>query len=308
MKRVLFVLSLLLILSIACDLTVTVASPTGVTPTPTNIVFPATVAPTQMLASPTAMPATLPPNPTATASQPAIDGVQVAVDPLSIILSPGLASGARGIQAPRVEGGDAPYWVLTPGHVELKLEGYPLQGKSREPKIYVFPAQAYAEMLPAAFESIHRLNNIFGKAGNQISNDQLPPVPFFNEAQVFASNIQPISFQSGRGVRFLTEYAQHAASVNNHDLFYQFQGLTSDGTYYIVAILPITAPVLAETSDAAAVLPPGGIAYPGMNNPNADFQGYYIAVAGLLNTNPPEAFGPSISQLDALIQSMQITR
>ncbi|HEX9387675.1 MAG TPA: hypothetical protein VF918_15235, partial [Anaerolineales bacterium] len=64
-----------------------------------------------------------------------------------------------------------------------------------------------------------------------------------------------ISFQNGQGVRFLTEYAQYAASANNHDLFYHFQGLTRDGAYYIIAILPITVPVLAETSDGGAVLP-----------------------------------------------------
>jgi hypothetical protein len=62
-------------------------------------------------------------------------------------------------------------------------------------------------------------------------------VPFFNAAQVFASNIKVISFQNGKGVRFLTEYAQHAASANNHNLFYYFQGLTGDGAYYIIAIL-----------------------------------------------------------------------
>ena len=56
-----------------------------------------------------------------------------------------------------------------------------------------------------------------------------------------------IKFQVPEGVRFLTEYAQYPASANNQDLFYQFQGLSRDGAYYIVAIFPITVPVLAET-------------------------------------------------------------
>ena len=167
--------------------------------------------------------------------------------------------------------------------------------------ILLTPAQAYAELVPPAFESIRRVNNILYSPDAPIRADQLPAVPFFNAQPVFAANIQTLSFQNGAGVRFLTEYSQYNAPVNNHELFYHFQGMTRDGAYYILAILPITAPVLAETSDAAAALPPGGIAYP-----NADWLGYYTAVTNLLNSIPLDAFTPSINQLDLLIQSMQI--
>jgi hypothetical protein len=232
--------------------------------------------------------------------------VEVTVDPLRIVLSPQVAGGARGLQFPRAEGDDVAPWELTPGHVQLKLENYVLQGTFHEPHIYVYPAQGYAELFPAAFESIHRLNNILYDPAAPISNDQLPLVPFFNAGQAFASNIQVISFQNGRGVRFLTEYAQYFVSANNHDLFYHFQGLSSDGAYYVIAILPITAPVLAENNDAAAALPPGGIPYPDIADPNADFPSYYTAVTTLLNATSPEAFTPTITQLDLLIQSMRV--
>jgi hypothetical protein len=255
----------------------------------------------------TVVPTLIPAIPTPTALQPTFEGVEVSVNPLSIVLPPGLANGVRGSQIPRVEGQDHPYWDLTPGHTQLKLEGYLLQGKFHEPQIYVYPAQAYAEMVPGAFESIRRLDNILHDPNASISEEQLPTVPFFNAAQVFASNIQVISFQNGEGVRFLTEYAQYAASANNHDLFYHFQGVTRDGAYYIIAILPITVPVLAETSDAGAVLPVGGIAYPDINDPNADFQGYYASVIDLLNASPSDVFTPTLNQLDLLIQSMRIT-
>jgi hypothetical protein len=163
-------------------------------------------------------------------------------------------------------------------------------------------------MFPAAFESMHRLNNISGNPGASISSEQLPAVPFFNTQQAFASKIQPISFQNGQGVRFLTEYAQYPISANNHDLFYHFQGLTSDGAYYIVAILPITAPELAETSDGGAPLPPGGVPYHYFADPDADMHAYYYSVNDVLNATPPESFTPTINQLDALIQSMRISQ
>lgn len=212
----------------------------------------------------------------------------------------------RGIQFQRANGQDLPSWSLTPGHTVLKLEGYLLQGKSHEAEIYIYPALDYAVMVPGAFESIHRLDNILYAPGGPMINDELPAVPFFNAQQVFASNIQLVSFQNGQGVRFVTEYAQYPASANNNDLFYHFQGVTRDGDYYIVAILPITAPELAETSDGGAALPSGGVPYPYFANPGADMQSYYTSVVDVLNATPAETFSPTISQLDLLIQSMRI--
>jgi hypothetical protein len=155
---------------------------------------------------------------------------------------------------------------------------------------------------------MHRLNNFLYNPDLPIDPEQLPAVPFFNEQQAFAAHIQVISFQNGRGVRFLTEYAQFAASANNADLFYEFQGLSDDGAYYIVAILPITMPLLAETSDGGAALPAGGIPYTYFaEGGNFDAQDYYAKVTNLLNGTSPESFTPTISQLDALIQSMEVT-
>lgn len=307
-KKGFLILSLFIFMSLACDLSVTVAPPTNPAPLPTDTMVMSTEPPAQIPPTPTTISPTLAPNPTATSPQPSFEGVEVTVDPLTVVLSSGLASGARGLQFPRAEGEEVAPWEVTPGHIQLKLEGYPLQGKFHEPQIYVYPAQEYAEMYAPAFESIRRLDNIlYTPGGPSLNADQLPVIPFFNAAQVFSSNAQVISFQNGQGVRFLTEYAQSAASVNNHELFYHFQGVTRDGAYYIIAILPITAPVLAETSDAGAPLPPGGVPYPYLADPNADMQAYYASVTDVLNATPAEAFTPTISQLDALIQSMRIT-
>jgi hypothetical protein len=315
MKKIVLFLSLFLVVSMACDATVTVAPSMGSTPLPPNTMIPASatpisataVNPTQVSASPTSIPATLIPSATSTSSIPPTNGGQVFYRPLSLVLSPGLASGISGLQFPRVDGQDHPYWELTPGHTVIKLEGYTLQGKFHQPQIYVYPAMAYVELFPGAFESMHRLRNVMNPAA-PITADQLPAVPFFNAAQVFASNVQAIPFQNGSGIRFLTEYAQYPAPVNNHEMFYHFQGFTNDGEYYIVAILPVTVPVLAETGDAGSPLPSDGILYPFLADPNpATLQMYYEDVANLLSATPNEAFTPTIGQLDLLIQSMRIT-
>lgn len=301
MKKAFLFLPLFIVLSLACTLSVDVAPTISTTQAPTQIIEPPTTTPEIFISLTQAMPPTEIP----TTAQ----SVEVSVPPLTISLPATLATGARGEQIPRADGQDLPYFELTPGHTEITLEGYPLQGKFHEPKIYVYPASAYAEMVSAGFESIHRLDNIlYGPNGPSLptSNDQLPTVPFFNAAQVFASNVQLISFQGGSGVRFVTEYAQSFAPINNHDLFYHFQGVTRDGAYYIIAIFPVTAPVLAEISEPGAVIPAGGIVLPDINDPNADWQGYYSAVADLLNNTSPQAFTPTLNQLDVLIQSMRV--
>jgi len=294
MKKVILFLCLLIVMSLACNASVNIA-PASPALQPTNTM------------SPAIEPATTTPEIFISLTQAMPSPVDVSVDPLTITISPALASGASGIQVPRADGQDLPYFEITPGHTILKLEGYLLQDKFHEPQIYVYPAQGYAELVPGAFESMHRLRNVMNESIASIRAEQLPAVPFFNAAQVFVSNVQLISFQNGQGVRFLTEYAQYAASANNHDLFYHFQGFGDDGTYYIIAIFPITAPVLAETSDAGAVLPFGGIEYPDINSSNPDFPKYYASITDLLNTTAPEAFTPALSQLDTLIQSMRIT-
>lgn len=291
MKKTFLFLSLLIVTALACDISVNLAPTAAETPV---LIEPPTTTPEVFISLTQAIPGT-----------PA-SSTLVTFGRLTLEIPSSVADGASGKDVPPVTNEDAAYWEKTPGHLEVSLgDYYVLQGKLHQPRIYVYPAMPYVELSPAAFESMHRLRNVMNPTA-PITADQLPAVPFFNAAQVFASSIQAISFQNGSGIRFLTQYDQYPAPVNNHELIYHFQGFTSDGEYYIVAILPITAPALAETSDAGSTVPAGGIAYPDINNANPDFQTYYASIADLLNAAPPDAFTPSISQLDALIQSMWI--
>jgi hypothetical protein len=295
--------------TLACDLSVNIAPATEVpaAETPAVLIDPSTPTPEVFISVTQAIPATEIPDATPVIQPSPANKTAVTFGRLNLEIPSSVANGASGQDYPRVDAQDAAYWEKTPGHLQVSLKDYyVLQGKFHQPQISVYPAMAYVELSPAAFESMHRLRNVMNP-GALITSDQLPAVPFFNAAQLFASNIQAVSFQNGSGVRFLAEYGQYPAPVNNHELFYHFQGFSNDGEYYIVAILPITAPVLAETSDAGSPLPSGGILYPFFADPNAEtLQKYYDDVANLLNATSPEAFTPSISQLDALIQSMQI--
>ena len=303
MKKVFF-FSLMLLVMLACDMSVQIRSSPSPIPQATGTVILESATSLPLPASPSSIPVTA----VSTALPSSFEGVEVAVDPLHIILPPGLASGARGQQFPRAEGENVAPPELTPGHIQIKLDGYPLQNKCHEPQIYVYPALPYAQMLPTAFESIHRLDNILYAPGGPAINDQLPYVPFFNAQPVFTSNAKLLPFQNGQGLRFLTEYAQYFAPANNHDMFYNYQGMTNDGAYYVIAILPVSAPVLAESSDPTAPLPNGIVPYPNVDDSNPDWATYYKSVTEVLDATPSQAFTPTLDQLDALISSIRIVQ
>jgi len=308
MKRFTLFLCLLVVLSLACDMSVNIA-PTNDVPTAAEtpvMIDPPTTTPEVFISLTQAIPATAVPSATPIVQPSPVPNTLVTFGRLTLEIPASVASGASGIDMPAVTNEDAAYWERTPGHLQVSLNDYyVLQGKFHKPQIYVYPAMPYVEISTAAFESMHRLRNVMN-LGASINPDQLPMVPFFNAAQLFASNIQTISFQNGSGIRFLTEYGQYPAPVNNHELIYHFQGFSSDGEYYIIAIFPITAPGLGESSDPESAVAIGGVTYPKMGDSSDAWKAYYAAAANLLDATSPEVFTPSLSQLDALIQSMWV--
>ncbi|HMD81932.1 MAG TPA: hypothetical protein VKE92_11520, partial [Anaerolineales bacterium] len=160
----------------------------------------------------------------------------------------------------------------------------------------------YSQVNTIAAEQIDRLKSIL--AGSPPLKQTLPTVPFFNAEMQIAANIQVITFQSGSGVRHLTQYAQYLAPINNQELIYQFAGLTTDEQYYIIAILPITAPILAEDEKPDAPVPTEGVPIPTDVGPN---DAYYASITERLVSLESDSYTPSLSTLDALIQSISIT-
>jgi hypothetical protein len=280
------------------------ATPAVAAPAPTATVAPPTPT-TEVLPSPaTEAPPTPVAEPSSTPTAGSVPGVATSFDQLSLVLPAGLANGVSGTLVPKADDTNAAPWDVAPAHIQLKLEGYALPDKFLQPQVYVYPAEEYAQARDSAALSLERLRAVL--AGAPVTADTLPFVPFFNAAQVFASNVKIIPFQNGQGVCMLTEYAQYFAPVNNYELIYHFEGLTGDGKYYVIAILPVTAPGLAENAQPDAAVPAGGVPYPDINAANPGWPGYYGKVQQMLEGLQPGAFTPSLDQLDALIGSMSV--
>jgi hypothetical protein len=228
-------------------------------------------------------------------------GIPVTYENVSFVIPNEVASGANPEKMTSVDTNSGAPWEIAPTHLRITLTGYKLQGKFFEPQMFVYPADEYAQVNSVASEQIERIKKAV--AGSPLLKETIPNVPFFNATHIIAANLQLIKSQNGSGVRELTQYDQYPAPINNHELFYHFEGLTNDGKYYVIAILPITAPFLAEDEKPESSVPAGGIPIPTSVGPN---DVYYFSVTEKLNSMSPDSFTPSITLLDGLVQSILV--
>jgi hypothetical protein len=233
-----------------------------------------------------------------------ISGTVIALNNISFVIPTGIGNGAQAEAIPASLDPNAPYWDIHPAYTEIPLAGYVLQNTFHQPKIYIYPADEYAKVHEGAADIISRMQELLANQ-NAPMPQNMPFMPLFNAGQVFHSNEKFLTFQNGTGVRFLTQFAQAPFPVNNHDLFYTFQGLTNDGAYYISAILPINATFLPADGKPETPLPADGVPFDWVNFENLD--AHFELVKQKLNATDPNAFSPSLINLDALIQSMLIT-
>ncbi|MGC1379141.1 MAG: hypothetical protein WA821_23125 [Anaerolineales bacterium] len=282
-KRIfpLFAAVILLVASLACN--VEASSPPTATPNPPTI---------QALESP---------SPTPTVETKPSGGVAVSLSGVSFTIPTGIASSAGAESVAAVDDQGGPGWDVAPAHVKFSLQNYPVNGTMLQPEIYVYPAAEYEKVSAGAAESLKRLRALTSGAGMDINNNTVPFVPFFNAGQIFEAQARPLKFQNGSGIRMITQYDQAFMLVNNDELIYHFEGLTGDGKYYVIAIFPMTHPTLAATNDYNAPVPAGGVPFN-----QGDPAVYYAAVTQSLNNAAPESFTPSLTTLDALIQSLNV--
>ena len=95
---------------------------------------------------------------------------------------------------------------------------------------------------------------------------------------------------------YLTQFNQGPVKINNANLFYTFQGLTADGKFYVVAVLPVTHPELPDGEPVFSDNPEELSQYPA----------YLAETAAWLEQQPAASFTPDLAKLDALVQSILV--
>lgn len=220
---------------------------------------------------------------------------------VSFTIPQGLAGGANAESVSASLDPGAPSWELHPPYVKFTLNDYILRDKFFQPQIEVYPAVEFSQANEGAARIIGELRALLANPSQPLPHN-LPFLPLFNAGQIFHSNEQFIKFQNGGGIRYLTQFGQDIAPVNNHSLFYTFQGLTDDGAYYVSFILPVNASFLAKYPSPEYPEPADGIPFNWDDYTSAP--AYYSQVTQKLNATPADGFSPSLIMLDTLAQSV----
>lgn len=191
-------------------------------------------------------------------------------------------------------GSDLPYWEMMPEHRVVTLDGYPISDHLMQPQIFIYPLDQLGEYNEGAGQIAATLQTLL-QSPQEIKN--MPFLPLFNAGQVLHTHVQYLESQNATGVRYLTMFSQGIVPVNNYELFYTYQGVTRDGKYYIAAVLPVNHPSLPGNGTVTGNEPPEF---------TSDFLAYLDQVVKDLNPQAASSFTPDLTQLDALINSLEV--
>lgn len=126
----------------------------------------------------------------------------------------------------------------------------------------------------------------------------LPSINQLTASQVLATQAAPIDFQTGSGFRFITAAAQDVAPLTNHRLYYNFQGVTRDGRYFVAAVFPVSVPLLPDDINGMDAAEYETFA--------AGYEQYIADIVQQLETLPAADFAPDLALLDAIIGSLAV--
>jgi len=199
----------------------------------------------------------------------------------------------------------------TPAHSCFHLhDKRPLPAFEKGPR-YFYPAYStvciiplsdqsvadFAKSYPTINEAAAKLRKLLKAhpARFRFYND-LFDLPYNNATGAIQSRVEYLPFKSGNGVMFLTQYSQelHPNPVNNEELTCNFQGLSTDGKYYVAARLTLTHPSLPKGIDFTDKI-------------RRDNKRLYLRKQErLLNTYAEDSFQPSLRTIKSLISSISI--
>ena len=170
-----------------------------------------------------------------------------------------------------------------------------------EPVIRVFDTADFAEYEPddGGIGYPGQLGLLLGILEGTIRRSpdtQLPYLPLVNAAQVFRSREQAVMFNGGRGLVYLTTFAQDVFPAIEGTVQLTFQGITDDGSKYISAVFPLDTSILpdeiGEDFDYEAF--------------SASYEDYLTETREALDALPADAFAPQPDALLALIGSLEV--
>ncbi len=173
-------------------------------------------------------------------------------------------------------------------NVNFRFEGYPLTNDWTEPVIYIMPLNKASrfsmeiDLLRSTLADRPEPSGIFP-----------PLIPWINAGYHLVAKMSYLEFASGSGIRFVANLGQDVSPHTVDGMFYSFQGLSNDGQYYIAARLPISVNFTAAAT-------------PSVDSSFEEIISYNQELSAQVGQVPDHEYFPSITTLDAIIQSLTI--
>ena len=290
LNKVLFAVISILVLS-ACT-----AAPIGTPKVPTVEVTPPVneIPTTQSPATEVAPTAVGVATSTKTAT-PTETGKEYTCENLSINAPSDLFSGIRCIQVPESGGTDRAPWDIASSHTRIEFENYALLNTFHQPVIYLYPMDKLAEKDPLTADAISQTRAIIDGQKIDEKLETLPLVPQFNAAEMFHVKAKLLSFNEGKGFRYVTAYTQAVTKVTPDILLYVYQGISADGKWLVSVLMPITTSVLPPADNTA------------LDQKFIDeYMSYIKNMTSEIENAPESTIQPSLEQLDAFVSSIRI--
>jgi hypothetical protein len=239
-------------------------------------------------------------------------------DGVSVTYDSSLAREVRAETAPAApleDAGGKPDGVY-PEHVAFMLVGRSVAPADSfsEPVVRVCPVTDYLKAFSAspryvkdARRTLDDLRRLIRRRPAALEGN-VPALPFADATEVFHARVRYLRFRGGSGVAFITQAQQDDQLINAQHASYSFRGLTDDGRFYVSAELPVAAPVIAPTRDAAShdgyTLP----LQPGGRRERQRYAAYVERVRRKLERLRPAQFRPDRRLYDELLSSLEIRK
>ena len=233
----------------------------------------------------------------------ASDAVSTSIEGLAEMVTPQLIPAVPfSADNSGVLNGEPAHLRFTFDNVDLPEWGgvYPDQAQ-----LLIYPVEAYETMAADAgvdtvSERLDALRTLLEDRPETVEGEIPVLADFGGAVQDLIAQVQYLDFNGGSGIRFITHYGTDESPITDYDTFYTFQGLTDDGKYYIAFYNPASTALLPGDQAAIDALLEDPAAF------KENYQTYLQETTDTLDQARSTDFTPSLSQLDTMLESLQI--
>lgn len=163
-------------------------------------------------------------------------------------------------------------------------------------QLRVFSAADYGRVFPDAARALTDLRHVLDEGARQ-PGAAFPFVPYLDAFPAFSEHVAFLAFQNGRAVAFLTQWMVEPDTIGAN-LVLVFQGLSRDGTRYVLGLFPVQARTLLPPFPL-----PAGEPY---ERTYARYRTYAEEIARRVGEAQPGDFTPDLGELLDLLRSVRV--